>query len=889
MKKKVKIAKRKVKFLLDPFRTYRNNINFKRSVDYTVNFEKNDIDSNIILYESYHGKAMNDNPYALFKFLVNDEKYKRFTHVWALNDQEDNPYAEKYKNSKNVKFVKVHSEEYIKYLTKAKYLINNVTFPPYFQKKEGQIYVNTWHGTPLKTLGKDMEGPIGQHKNIQRNFLHCDYILSPNKFTSEKLIDSHDLRGLYNGEIIEEGYPRMDLTFDTDKNEIRKTLDNIIEFDPNKKTVLYAPTWRGEVGNVSNINEELINHITELNEKLPSDYQLILKVHTLLFKHIKHNEVLMKKCIPDYIDTNELLSIVDILITDYSSIFFDYMATNKPIIYFMYDKTQYLKKRGMYLDVNTLAGPICQTTDEVAKNVENIEYVQKKYHSIYHEMNKKFMKRVGDSTEKVVNIIFDENRKKDDCIFDVKEPDKKNILIYCGGFLNNGITSSAINLLNNIDYDRYNVVVIDKGSYDSESSYNINRLNEKTKRVYRVGSMNLTIKEWYLHGLMNRRGYTEELARRNPGEIYQREINRMLGNAKIDIAIDFSGYVPFWTMIMAFGDFSKKSIYQHNDMYAETKKKINGKYKHKQKLGIVFSLYKLFDKVVSVAKHTRDLNVKCLEKYVDSEKLVYVHNSLNVEKIINAVEKHDLTIQKFDGEEYIIQKEEVNGGLLSIKGIKVPNENGINFVNMGRLSPEKDQEKLIKAFYQLVNKYDDLDIKLYIIGDGVLKGKLTELVKRMDIEGKVIFTGQLKNPFYLINKADCFVLSSNHEGQPMVLLETLVLNKPIIATDIAGSRSILEDGYGILAQNNIQGLLIEMEKFVMRKSFKDKVLTIKERISGQNCNQALSEINELQKDLDYKKKYKKFDYENYNIQAMQMFYREVCFEEIEIQSQSLSV
>lgn len=443
--------------------------------------------------------------------------------------------------------------------------------------------------------------------------------------------------------------------------------------------------------------------------------------------------------------------------------------------------------------------------------------------------------------------------------------------------------------MNNIDYDRYNVVVIDKGSYDSESSYNINRLNEKTKRVYRVGSMNLTIKEWYLHGLMNRRGYTEELARRNPGEIYQREINRMLGNAKIDIAIDFSGYVPFWTMIMAFGDFSKKSIYQHNDMYAETKKKINGKYKHKQKLGIVFSLYKLFDKVVSVAKHTRDLNVKSLEKYVDSEKLVYVHNSLNVEKIINAVEKHDLTIQKFDGEEYIIQKEEVNGGLLSIKGIKVPNENGINFVNMGRLSPEKDQEKLIKAFYQLVNKYDDLDIKLYIIGDGVLKGKLTELVKRMDIEGKVIFTGQLKNPFYLINKADCFVLSSNHEGQPMVLLETLVLNKPIIATDIAGSRSILEDGYGILAQNNIQGLLIEMEKFVMRKSFKDKVLTIKERISGQNCNQALSEINELQKDLDYKKKYKKFDYENYNIQAMQMFYREVCFEEIEIQSQSLSV
>lgn len=343
MNKKLKIAKRRAKFLLEPFKTYTNNKNFKRTVEYTRNFKKNKIDPHIIFYESYHGKAMNDNPYAIFKHLVNNEEYKNFTHVWALNDQ-DNPYAQKYKGLKNVRFVKVHSEEYIKYLTKAKYLINNVTFPTYFQKKDEQIYINTWHGTPLKTLGKDMEGPIGQHKNIQRNFLHSDYILSPNKFTSEKLIDSHDLEGLYNGEIIEEGYPRMDLTFNTDKEELRKTLENIIELDPDKKIVLYAPTWRGEVGSVSNINEELFKHISELNEKIPDDYQLILKVHTLLFKYIKHDEQLMNKCIPDCIDTNELLSLVDILITDYSSIFFDYMATNKPILYFMYDKEQYLKK-----------------------------------------------------------------------------------------------------------------------------------------------------------------------------------------------------------------------------------------------------------------------------------------------------------------------------------------------------------------------------------------------------------------------------------------------------------------------------------------------------------------------------------------------------------------
>ncbi|MCY8557055.1 glycosyltransferase [Bacillus haynesii] len=858
MNKKLKIAKRRAKFLLEPFKTYTNNKKFKRTVKFARNFKKNRIDQNIIFYESYHGKAMNDNPFAIFKHLINNEEYKNFTHIWALNDQ-DNPYAQKYKGLKNVRFVKVHSEEYIKYLTKAKYLINNVTFPTYFQKKEGQIYINTWHGTPLKTLGKDMEGPIGQHKNIQRNFLHSDYILSPNQFTSEKLIDSHDLAGIYNGEIIEEGYPRMDLTFNTDKEELRKTLENFIELDPNKKVILYAPTWRGEVGSVSNINEELFNHISELNEKIPDDYQLVLKVHTLLFKYIEHDEQLMNKCIPDCIDTNELLSLVDILITDYSSIFFDYMATNKPILYFMYDKEQYLKKRGMYLDVNTLAGPICKTTDELAKCIKDIESIQEQYQSVYQEMNEIYIKRVGDATQKVVDIIFKGKQEQSDCVFDVKEPHKKTILIYCGGFLNNGITSSAINLLNNIEYDKYNVVVIDKGNYDKESSYNISRINAKAKRVYRVGSMNLTIKEWYLHGLMNRRGYTEELAKRNPEKIFRRETNRMLGNVKVDIAIDFSGYVPFWTMVMALGDFSKKSIYQHNDMLAETEKIINGKYKHKRKLGIVFSLYKCFNKIVSVAKHTRDLNAENLAHYVDTNKMVYVHNSLNVEKIIDSVENHSFSIESYEGQDHIIQKEE-KPGIFSMKGIRLPKHNEINFVNMGRLSPEKDQEKLIKAFSQLINKYKSLKMKLYIIGDGILKETLSDLVETLGVADSVIFTGQMKNPFFLINKADCFVLSSNHEGQPMVLLETLVLNKPIIATDIAGSRSILEDGYGTLAPNNLDGLFSEMEKFVLDNSE--------------------DEGSTLNKDLNYNRRFKRFNYEDYNQQAMKMFYKEVCSEQV---------
>jgi CDP-glycerol glycerophosphotransferase len=99
----------------------------------------------------------------------------------------------------------------------------------------------------------------------------------------------------------------------------------------------------------------------------------------------------------------------------------------------------------------------------------------------------------------------------------------------------------------------------------------------------------------------------------------------------------------------------------------------------------------------------------------------------------------------------------------------------------------------------------------------------------------------MTNPYFLINKCDCFILSSNHEGQPMVLLESLVLGKPIIATDIPGSRSILQDVYGKLVENSEAGLVLGMENYILN---------------------------------GYKGK--EFHYREYNDKALDMFYTEVC-------------
>ncbi|MFE7152735.1 CDP-glycerol glycerophosphotransferase family protein, partial [Heyndrickxia sporothermodurans] len=412
---------------------YRTNATFKRTVDYTSYYETLEIRENTILYESFHGKNMSCNPYALFKQLINDERFSDYNHVWVLNDLDNCP--KEFLELPNVEFVAVNSDEYLQYLASCKYLINNTSFPPYFIKKEGQVYVNTWHGTPLKTLGKDMNGTIGQHKNLMRNFMQTDFIIAPNKFTADKIIDSHDLRGIYQGKVAETGYPRVDLVFENNK-KVREQLGCT-----NNKVILYAPTWRGEVGNVSGELNKLIEDTKMLEDKLGGQYTILLKVHSLMQQYIQDRKIKLN-IVPDNIDSNELLSIVDVLITDYSSIFFDFIVTKKPIIFYAYDQKEYQKERGFYLDLEDMPGPICRSIMSVIDEISNAQNYQVIYKDKMEYCLNTFLNlEDGKSTSRVIDTIFYNDEKYTYMVGD----NKTNILIYCGGFLNNGVTTSALN------------------------------------------------------------------------------------------------------------------------------------------------------------------------------------------------------------------------------------------------------------------------------------------------------------------------------------------------------------------------------------------------------------------------------------------------------------
>src|SRR5690606_27035259 len=125
---------------------------------------------------------------------------------------------------------------------------------------------------------------------------------------------------------------------------------------------------------------------------------------------------------------------------------------------------------------------------------------------------------------------------------------------------------------------------------------------------------------------------------------------------------------------------------------------------------------------------------------------------------------------------------------------------------------EKDHEKLIRAFSRF--RENNPSAKLLILGSGPLEHHLQQVVRETGVADCAHLLGYRANPYPYLRKANCFVLSSNHEGQPMTLLEALVLDKPIVATDIVGNRSVLHDRPGLLVQNSLEGLVAGMAAFV---------------------------------------------------------------------------
>ena len=390
---------------------FRKTINIIRYIQYKLNTAFVKVDEKTIIFCSFNGKSYSCSPKAIYLYMLNNEKYKDYKFIWAF--KEIDKYKELEKEN-NTTLVEMKSKDYKKYLAKAKYWIFNYKVPDYLYPKKNQIFVQCWHGTPLKRLGCDLEhfdNVLNTMKGMKKRYKieasKISYFISPSKFATERFVSAWNLKEIGKENImIEKGYPRNDFLFNYTEEDVLKIRKKLGIENEKRKIILYAPTYRANQHNSSlgYVYKEEVD-FEKLKEDIGNDFIVLFRPHYFIansFDFEKYAGFVYDVSKVD--DINELYIISDILITDYSSVFFDFANLKRPIIFYMYDLEEYRdKSNGFYIDLKELPWKITRTQEEMEKEIEHIAK-NFKYDESYVEFNKKYnYLDDGNASERVVN------------------------------------------------------------------------------------------------------------------------------------------------------------------------------------------------------------------------------------------------------------------------------------------------------------------------------------------------------------------------------------------------------------------------------------------------------------------------------------------------------
>ena len=368
-----------------------------------------EIDDRLIIFSSFNGKTYSDNPRYLFEYMRDDEEFADYHFVWAFKKQ---------KEISGTKSVKLNSLRYYYLLTKAKYWVFNDKMHTYYYKKSEQIYLQTWHGTPLKRLGHDIfdngntyyRSRLSYKKMLEsydQDSWRWDFLISPNVFASQAFVSAFKIR---EEKVLEVGYPRVDYLvnsrFDVNIDLIKARYG----LPTNKKIILYAPTWRDNSFDVKGYKFQLIVDFHKWKKILSQNTIILFKPHYLI-----SNVYQVPEDLTDFVylmeanaDINDAYLMSDSLITDYSSVFFDYANLNRPIYFYMYDFEEYEQElRGFYLNIpNDLPNDVITREDDLLVKINNEDFDYERLRKFNQKFN---LWNDGKACSKVVKRIFNEN------------------------------------------------------------------------------------------------------------------------------------------------------------------------------------------------------------------------------------------------------------------------------------------------------------------------------------------------------------------------------------------------------------------------------------------------------------------------------------------------
>jgi len=288
-------------------------------------------------------------------------------------------------------------------LGRARYLVANRTAPGYHRKRRGTTFLQTWHGTPLKKIGfetrrDDSRDARQALRTLERNVPNWDLLISPNRFSTPILRQAFR----YSGEILETGYPRNDLLVAPKAEQVRAETRARLGIPDGRRAILYAPTFRDDAPFAREAEVE------QLARELGDAHVVLLRTHTIDAARTSPAGALFKD-VTRYPDNRELYLAADALVTDYSSLMFDFAVTRKPILLFTPDLRHYRDElRGFYIDLEAEApGPLLATVADLASAIADVEAVARRHEDAYARFVERYCHlEDGHASERVVDALL---------------------------------------------------------------------------------------------------------------------------------------------------------------------------------------------------------------------------------------------------------------------------------------------------------------------------------------------------------------------------------------------------------------------------------------------------------------------------------------------------
>lgn len=338
----------------------------------------------LVVFESYFGRQYSCNPQAIYEEM--ERRDLGLEYAWFVSDGQ-------FKAPGSARTVLRGTHEYYELMSSARIVVNNCLQIQGYEKRPGQAYLQTWHGTPYKHIGYDLvkNGRIASNttklSRYEEDVPLWDHLISPAPEVTGMLRRAFR----YDGDVLEVGYPRNDLLFGADREDRARRMREHLGVPPGRRVALYVPTWREDIWLTRGRQAELLLDTTRLATALGDEYSVLVRQHHMVADRTAGiGDGVID--VTGYPDITELYLIADVVITDYSSVMFDFASTGRPIVFFTPDLEFYQDElRGTYFDLTREApGPLLRETDEVVDALRDVDGLAARHRDAYAAFRERY-------------------------------------------------------------------------------------------------------------------------------------------------------------------------------------------------------------------------------------------------------------------------------------------------------------------------------------------------------------------------------------------------------------------------------------------------------------------------------------------------------------------